>query len=69
MTSGSRDRSGVRAAWRGLNRYFQTTIWRPVPPSATFGQRTVRRASRFLYLIVRGFQDDRVLVRIGREIR
>ena len=63
MTSKSRARPGIRTAWHGLKRHFTTTIWRAVPADASFGQRSLRRASRFLYLIARGFRDDRVLVR------
>jgi membrane protein len=52
-----------RAALRELKHYFGRTIWRPVPAGATTVQRAVRRSCRFLYLIARGFRDDRVLVR------
>jgi membrane protein len=53
----------VRDGAERLQRYFGETIWRPVPPGAGLRWRVALRLSRFLYLLVRGFQDDRVLVR------
>ena len=48
---------------RELRAYFDETIWRPLPAGSTVGTRFLRRASRYSYLIVRGFADSRILVR------
>ena len=48
---------------RRFRAYFAETIWRPVDKDRPLAWRTARRIARFLYLLVRGFRDDRVLVR------
>ena len=48
---------------RDLRTYFGETVWRPLAKGTPLSQRIARRTSRYLYLIVRGFVDDRVLVR------
>lgn len=58
--------TGTRALKASLERarkYFGETIWRPDPTEARLPDRIGRRVSRYIYLVVRGFLDDRVLVR------
>lgn len=63
----SEDRSGpsIRPGMIGreLGTYFGETVWRPLAKGTSLQKRIVRWTSRYLYLIVRGFVDDRVLVR------
>jgi membrane protein len=63
----SEDKTDLRADAKRyvheLRTYFGETIWRPLPEDTPLGQRFLRRASRYAYLIVRGFVDSRTLVR------
>jgi membrane protein len=53
----------ARRLTQELRTFFGETIWRPVPERASLVVRISRRASRYAYLIVRGFVDSRILVR------
>jgi membrane protein len=45
-----------------LKNHFQDAIWRPIAATATPQERSRRRVSRFVYIVVHSFWDDQILL-------
>jgi membrane protein len=60
---GSPSRTTLAGVRSSVRRYFTQTIWGPLPPRSSAGARALRRAARFLSLLVRGFRDHRIMAR------